>query len=110
MYQTIAVLEKYGLWLGWTWVIINVVWKQWVANSESLDLAVAIALISAKNKKVIWQKLLVYWEIWLRWEIRNVKSKDVIEKFAKDSSFDKVISKTNNYSHIKSIIETFDPS
>ena len=105
LHQIIAVLEKYWLWLSWMNVFINVVWKSNTYDSDFLDLSVAIALISAKEKKNYWKKMIAYWEIWLRWEIRNVRYRDLIDSFVKKSWFEKIRSKSNWYSHISDLLK-----
>jgi len=105
LYQVIAIIESYWIVLFWSDIFINVVWKDNASDSQSLDLAVITALLSSKEQKNLWNQTIAFWEVWLRWEIRNVKYRDKINNFVKDSWFKKVFSKINGYKHIRELIE-----
>lgn len=98
----LMVLEKFWEVLSWTNVAINVSWKSSYKDSEWLDLAVALAIISAKYKKSLW-KSIAYWEIWFRWEIKWAKYSQIIEKQSKESWFEKEFN-SKKFNHLSKLL------
>lgn len=99
----LMILEKFWEVLSWTNVAINVSGKSNTKDSEWLDLAVALAIISAKYKKSL-GKSIAYWEVWFRWEIKWVKYSKLIEKQVKESWFDNEYN-SKRFNHIKALLE-----